>query len=176
MLDPGAPAATPFTAWPRTGLQQFSLVIEKGKIPALGSLEETWLRQYKTWCSGIATLNRKIIGIERKSLSILKLQQRLTGALARRIYHLQDAWMADAGRFPVPPCMHGCVTFVLDISPWTRRPDPEKMPEDVRAFAPGSRFSFDGPYSPEKRALEEAWGFTQKKVFIQMQSEGPALG
>ena len=68
MLDPGEPAATPFTTWTRDGSKPFSMVVERS-IPERGSLTDLWLSEWRTWCLEVETLTSKVIGKRNSSAS-----------------------------------------------------------------------------------------------------------
>ena len=104
----------------------------------------------------------------------MKLQRRLSGAIKRRIYALQDSWLADASAFPATPNMVGCATYKLELRPWMRRPNQENMPPEVCEFAPGSRLRFTSPYSSATWAEQEAWSSTHKFAFGRLKFAGPA--
>ena len=172
LLDVGAEAQeTPYNGWSRTGLKQFALLVPRGRIPQDGDLAALWIAERRTWCLEMATLQQKIASTGKGNP--WKRYRRLMGAVGRRVEALQLRWQALAGLHPQPPSLYGCTTFVLEISPYAKRPDMDKMPALVRGHAPGSNIVWEGPFSPATQAEQKAWSLSQKIMMIRQQEEGP---
>ena len=173
MIDAGKNEATSFVEWSSTGLQQFSLLVGRNKIPPEGSLAALWLEEWRSWILGMKTLTQKLT-TRMKPANPAKLQSKLTRAVGRMVHALQDQWMAAAGVFPREPDMVGCEVYVLELDPWFREPAERDLHPDTIAPAPGSALPYDGPYSQEKDAFRRSWSPNKKRIISEWMGTRPA--